>query len=404
MTAPGYTDSRESRESTPMYSALATDGERILELQPSLSTPSTNLPDRYVFQSQRIKLDLGARTWPVSAPCFGYRGSVEGVVSVTTLEYVKSVTVKVEATVKTFFMERGILSGHTEYGLFQRSVTLYNNGPESSEAALTYSFSINLPETCDKSTNPLPPSCICSLSEASAEIRYRVYVGMSRSGLRRRDSLTIPILYLPRFYIPLNTSSLPSENGQIGCLYEAEGMEELPLVPEIRNGGKRNASSIIDIQAKIALPASLLVVSGDRIPFIITIHSQSQALAALYTDISLQLVKITRIKAPPQASLKEEVLSFGEVYHTEEPGNGVRALRGELGSGVPGSELSWSAGGIVEVRHAIRLSLKPPSSTLSLSANLPIFERTIPVGIMTHRYAPDVDTALPALGLIGTSN
>lgn len=78
-----------------MYSASARDGECILELQSSSSTPPANLPDQYVFQSHRIKLDLGERIWPVTTPCFGYKGTVEGVVYVTTLAHVKAITVVV---------------------------------------------------------------------------------------------------------------------------------------------------------------------------------------------------------------------------------------------------------------------------------------------------------------------
>lgn len=93
-----------------------------------------------------------------------------------------------------------------------------------------------------------------------------------------------------------------------------------------------------------------MVASGDRIPFIITINSHSQALAALFTDISPQLVKVTAVKSPQRTSRKEEVLAYGEVFDSEEPGNGVRVLHGELGKGVPRAELSWSAAGAIEVR------------------------------------------------------
>ncbi|CAE6409438.1 unnamed protein product, partial [Rhizoctonia solani] len=91
----------------------------------------------------------------------------------------------------------------------------------------------------------------------------------------------------------------------------------------------------------------------------------------------------------------------GEVYDSEERGNGVQILRGELGNGVPGSELSWLAAGVLEVRHVIRLSIKPPPCTVALSANLPMFEGMVAVEIKTHQYNPDVDATVPALGMIG---
>ncbi|CAE7179209.1 unnamed protein product [Rhizoctonia solani] len=313
----------------------------------------------------------------------------------------------VEAMVKSSFMERGVLAGHIESTIFQRTVTLYTNGPRSSESqvALQYPFSIILPTTCDKDTNPLPPSFVCYLPGVSAEIRYRIRIDMSRSGLRRRESLVVPILYLPRSHALPTPRSIPLFNDQTDLLSEDQGMEELHLAPKSiaspKKSNKLKVTPTDDIRAKIALPSPLVVASGERIPFVITIYSQSQALAALYTDISLQLVKITRIKAYEKTSLKEVVLAAGEVYDSEERGNGVQILRGELGNGVPGSELSWLAAGVLEVRHVIRLSIKPPPCTVALSANLPMFEGMVAVEIKTHQYNPDVDATVPALGMIG---
>ncbi|CAE6443007.1 unnamed protein product [Rhizoctonia solani] len=405
MAAPCYTDSGYSAPTSPPYSASVTDGERILELRPSLSTLPTNLPDQYMFQSQRIKLDLGARIWPTRTPCFGYTSAVEGRVSVTSLEHVKRLTVTVEAMVKSSFMERGVLAGHIESTIFQRAVTLYTNSPRSAEATLHYPFSISLPTTCDKGMNPLPPSFVCYLPGVSAEVRYRIRIDMSRSGLRRRESLIVPILYLPRSYTPETPRGIPLFNDQASLLSRGQDMQELHLTPKSilgpKKANKSKGLSTADVQAKISLPSPLVAASGERIPFIITIYSQSQALAALYTDISLQLIKVTRIKAYEKTSLKEVILAAGEVYDSEELGNGVQVLRGELGNGVPGTELSWLAAGVVEVRHVIRLSIKPPTCTTALSTNLPMFEGVVAVEILTHRYTPEFDPTVPALGMIG---
>ncbi|KAG8694438.1 hypothetical protein FRC11_002198, partial [Ceratobasidium sp. 423] len=206
MAAPSYTDSGYSAPASPPYSASVTDGERILELRPPLSTLPPDLPDQYVFQSQRIKLDLGARIWPTRTPCFGRACKIEGMVSVTTLDHLKRLTVtvwldrasvpfrhvdplliKIEGTVKSSFMERGAVAGQKVSILFQRTAALYTNNPRSSEVGLCYPFSISLPTICDKDTNPLPPSFVCYLPEISAEVRYRLRIDMSRSGLRRRE-------------------------------------------------------------------------------------------------------------------------------------------------------------------------------------------------------------------------
>ncbi|CAE6339976.1 unnamed protein product [Rhizoctonia solani] len=236
-----------------------------------------------------------------------------------------------------------------------------------------------LPATCNNSTNPLPPSFKRSFPGSLAEVQYRVRVDMTRSGLRWRES----------------DRTEPS--------VEIQGIEEIQLTPKsIQKSSKHSTLPINEVQAKITLPSPLVVASGDWIPFTITVHSKSQALAALYTDISLELVKVAVIRVPQRASSKEKVLASGEVYDSEQPGNGVCVLRGELGNGLPGAEFSWSIAETIEVRHEIRLSLKPPWCRIALSTNLPIFERTIPVEIMTHRYTLDsyVDMAFPALGLI----
>ncbi|CEL56220.1 hypothetical protein RSOLAG1IB_07636 [Rhizoctonia solani AG-1 IB] len=407
MAAPCYTDSGYSAPTSPPYSASVTDGERILELRSSLSTLPNDLPDQYVFQSQRIKLDLGARIWPTRTPCFGYMSTIEGTLSVTTLDHVKRLTVVLDAVAKSSFMERGVLTGHREHTLFQRSVTLYTNtGTPAPTATLRYPFSMNFPPTSDKSTNPPPPSFVCYLPGVSTEVRYCIRIEMSRSGLRRRESLMVPILYLPRSHTPPAPSTASLFSSQSYVSPGTQVMKELHLAPKsiasAKKASKTKAPPTAEVQAKIALPSPLVVASGDRIPFVITIYSPSQALAALYTNIGLQLVRITRIKAHEKISLKEVILAAGEVYEFEEPGNGIQILRGELGNGKPGAESTWFAGEVAEVKHMIRLSIKP-SCTTSLSSNLPMFDGIIAVNIMTHRYNAEADTTVPALGMIGIS-
>ncbi|QRV88587.1 hypothetical protein RhiJN_16605 [Ceratobasidium sp. AG-Ba] len=308
MAAPSYANSSHSTPTSPPYSPSVTDGERILELRSSLSNLPVNLPDVYLFQSERIKLDLGSRIWPTSTPCYGYTSAVEGNISVASLEHVKRLKVTLEGLAKASFMERGVLAGHVESTLFKRSLT---------------------------------PEC--------------------------------------------------------------DTLKELHLTPKPagRPPSKDQPSPRTDVEAKIALPCPLVVASGDRIPFVLTIQSQSPALAALYTNVTLQLVKQLRIKAYEKMSYKETVISSGEVYDAEQIGDGAQILRGELGNGVPGRESSWTAAGVLEVKYLLRLSIKPPPCTTVLALNVPIFEGTLPVRIVTHQSSPEMDMSMPALGMIG---
>jgi hypothetical protein len=78
--------------------------------------------------------------------------------------------------------------------------------------------------------------------------------------------------------------------------------------------------------------------------------------------VTLQLVKIIKIKAYEKTSYKEIVISSGEVYDVEQRGDGVQVLRGELGNGAPGRELSWSAGGFVDVKVRFSRRSSPVSA------------------------------------------
>ncbi|QRW20674.1 hypothetical protein RhiXN_05663 [Rhizoctonia solani] len=352
MAAPGYSSSENS---APAYSASASDGEHVLEFQSPLVARPVNLPDRYVFQSQRIKLDLGARVWPTDTPCFGYTGTVKGVVSVASLEHVKSVVVVVEGVVTTSYMERGVLAGHSESILFQRSTTLYKKGPilPDLESGLDYPFSIGFPTTCDGRIDPLPPSFKYSFPGVLLKIQYHVRVEMPRSGLRRWENIMVPILYLPRSHAHTSLQELPLYTDRVdpSVMTPTQGMKEIDLPPRSANKTSKHSKPLsTGVQAKIALPFPLIVASGDPIPFVITIHSQSQAIAVLYTNITLQLFKVTTTQVPQGTLSKEEVLASGNAYDLEQPGNGVQVLRGELGSGVLGAEHSWSVGEMIQIK------------------------------------------------------
>ncbi|KAG8746103.1 hypothetical protein FRC10_006206 [Ceratobasidium sp. 414] len=413
MAAPSYTTSVHSALTSPPYSPSVTDGERIVELRSSLSTLPGNLPDEYVFQSQRIKLDLGARIWPTHTPCYGYTSAVEGTVFVTSLDHVKRVKVTVgvaaifgpvgmpvECIAKASFMERGVLAGHIESTLFQRAVTLYTNHPSSSTATTSYPFSISFPTTGDDNENPLPPSFVQFLPGVSAEIRYRIRVDMSRSGLRRRERWVVNLWYWAEVDTSLNEPawSYPFYTFLVltplqDLIPEDESLKELHLTPKpmVKPSSKNKVTQNTEVQAKIALPCPLVIASGDRIPFVLTVQSQSPALAALYTNVTLQLIKHIKVKAYEKTSTKETVISAGEVYDVEQRGDGVQILRGELGNGAPGRELSWTAGGLVEIRVCMSMSY-----TQVVDQASPVYDGVVVEYSNVRGYYTDKDYDAPA--------
>ncbi|KAG9080617.1 hypothetical protein FRC06_006339 [Ceratobasidium sp. 370] len=199
---------------------------------------------------------------------------------------------------------------------------------------------------------------------------------------------------------------LPVPFGNKAGLVPEDNFKELHLAPKFltKHASKVKLSPKIDVEVKVALPSPLVVASGDRIPFVLTIRSESPAIAAFYTNITFQLVKIVKVKAYEKTSAKETVISSGEVYDVDQHNGDMQVLRGQLGSGPPEAELSWSAAGLVETRHVLRLSVKPPSSTSVLLSNLPVFEGSIIVQVMSNRHDPNADVTRPLLRLINADN
>ncbi|KAG8752279.1 hypothetical protein FRC12_012046 [Ceratobasidium sp. 428] len=317
-SVPSYTDSSYSLTTSPPYSSCAADGERVLEPRRLLVPRPADLPDHYIFESQRIKLDLGPRMWSTSSPCYGHTGIVAGTVHLSDLNHIKQVNVTLEATAKTGFNERGTQTCCAEKVLFRRITTLSPTSASVATPTTHYVFSFTLPANQDNATDALPPSVVQFSASNSAEIRYRICVDAIRSGLRRRESLVVPILYLPRSYTPLMTRPAPFGN-KIGLLPE-DSLKELHLVPKFltKSISKDKLSSKTDVGAKIALPSLLLVASGDKIPFVLTIYSEAPALATLYTNVIFQLIKIVKIKAHEKSSVKETVISSAEVYDVDQ--------------------------------------------------------------------------------------
>ncbi|KAG8682654.1 hypothetical protein FRC09_016628, partial [Ceratobasidium sp. 395] len=98
------------------------------------------------------------------------------------------------------------------------------------------------------------------------------------------------------------------------------------------------------------------------------------------------------------------VISSAEVYDVDQCSNGIQILRGQLGSGPPGAEFSWSAADLIETRYILRLSVKPPSSTSALVSNLPVFEGFIVMQVKSDRHDPNADIARPLLCLVNADN
>ncbi|QRV88614.1 hypothetical protein RhiJN_16632 [Ceratobasidium sp. AG-Ba] len=400
MAAPSYDDIASSL-SAPLYRTSAAESERVIESHRPSAPNLSNLPEEYVFKSKHITVELGPRIWPTNTPCYGYNGVVAGKAYLIALDHVKQVNLILEATVKVAFTERGTQTCTPEKNIFRRMMVLLPDTTNSSTPS--YPFSVIFPPRSDETPDPLPPSLVRFSTNSSIEIRYRISVEVVRSGLRHRESLHVPILYLPRSYSlpPQRRGSLPNK---ISLLPE-DNLQELCLAPRFSAAAtKGKYLRQEDVEAKIALPSSLVVACGEPIPFVLTVRSASPALAVLYSDMVLQLVRVFRLQAYEHASTKETAISSGEVYDANQCGGGIQVLRGRLSTGLPETEMSWSVAGLAETKYIIRLSVKPPSAVTVLSSHLPIFEGAIVVRVLSSPHDPNADITSPLLRLIGVEN
>lgn len=62
------------------------------------------------------------------------------------------------------------------------------------------------------------------------------------------------------------------------------------------------------------------------------------------------MVRVVRIKAYEKTCTKETIVSSGEVYDFDQCSDGIQVLRGQLSTGLPESESSWSAAGLAETK------------------------------------------------------
>jgi len=88
----------------PAYSRNAAADERVISAKPTLpiaTTTTSSAASRFVFESSRLKLDLGERKWPVKVPCYGWNGTVEGSVYVRKFKAVLSITVTVSIIIRS---------------------------------------------------------------------------------------------------------------------------------------------------------------------------------------------------------------------------------------------------------------------------------------------------------------
>jgi hypothetical protein len=97
----------------PTYARTAAADERVLISEPAapherLTSPAT--PREYVYETKRLRLNLGPKTLPIQVPCYGWNAIVQGYVDVPDLPRSRAVRLTVAVSNRTQFIDYQLIS------------------------------------------------------------------------------------------------------------------------------------------------------------------------------------------------------------------------------------------------------------------------------------------------------
>ena len=69
----------------PNYTRTAAADERILISEPVAPHTASGAAREYVYETKRLRLNLGPKAWPIHVPCYGWNATVKGYVDVPGL-------------------------------------------------------------------------------------------------------------------------------------------------------------------------------------------------------------------------------------------------------------------------------------------------------------------------------
>ena len=64
----------------PIYARTAAADERILISEPVAPHAASAAPREYIYETKRLRLNLGPKKWPIQVPCYGWNATVDGYV------------------------------------------------------------------------------------------------------------------------------------------------------------------------------------------------------------------------------------------------------------------------------------------------------------------------------------
>ncbi|KAL5529317.1 hypothetical protein ACEPAG_5302 [Sanghuangporus baumii] len=404
---PSYARSTDSRSSipSPQYSPSPLASELIIR---SGSEATCLSLENYTYRSKHITVNLGPKIWGTSIPIYGNNASVDGILSLSgDLRGVTAMYIKLEGTVTNTYTERGLITGSSSVDVLETCSSFATLAPnEWSEGR---PFSITFPVTVVGKYNPLPPSAIMYHPGVTCAVRYRLKVKIFRKGLRRNESIKIPLLYLPRTFAkgPLlsHNPNIPNDNPnqRMSCNY-SQGLHSVPLRGSSKRLSIDNAPSIV-----LTLPSTLSFACYDSIPLSLSVHpAQNAAIVKLLLSAAkIQLVKRSRtwLNGGRSHSKHESLLAVAEVVGADEGQTNADIVSYELRTVRPAAQKSWAVDGVAEQQYYIRATINPPPA---MEAHLPTYECEQLVEITTDAFESSErevvelgGTPTPAIGTLG---
>ncbi|EMD38565.1 hypothetical protein CERSUDRAFT_82841 [Gelatoporia subvermispora B] len=390
----------------PIYSETPSRCEHVL--QPVVSAPPTaRCSYDLVYRSDSLEVNLGKSLWGLKYPAFGKGGTLEGTVQVRKCcKHVVGVTAVLRGIAKTSSIQHARVAVPDIWTkvLLSRTVILFSSA-DSPIARLAEEFSLDIPfpENADGSDESLPPSFTAYLPGTSCEITYHLQLDIVRRGLRRHETLTIPLLYLPKsrpcsaplrdIHPPLAPRTASDEHVRV---------VQIPVIWHPHCCIKARRSSVPQTASiLLALPSSTCFPSGDHVPLALTIRAPHLPAFAnlLVQNLSLYLVKRKKLYVDNgrRISVREQSLSHAEVLLVGDSQEGHVKIKAQVQTGEAGKEMSFRVDGAVAVEYCIRIVIRSPANV----KGPPILRHEEPLQVTTDRFG-SLTTELLMMGGIPT--
>jgi hypothetical protein len=178
--------------------------------------PSVDTPERFVYSSGNIELDLGERLEGFQHPSYGRNGIIRGEVKMKKMSSVKSITlvvrnlslfsfhiililvpiIQLEGRVQTVITQAGLLQGHNAVKVLEmtRNVFILNEtdkaqgkGRGKDTTSKAFPFEFELPSNVEGTNDPLPPTFRGYFHAMEGSVRYTLKAVANKTGLWPRE-------------------------------------------------------------------------------------------------------------------------------------------------------------------------------------------------------------------------